>query len=687
MPATSTGVAEPDMRIHRHLAYRPDIDGLRAVAILAVIVFHAYPRSLPGGFAGVDVFFVISGYLIGGIIFRNLDADSFGFADFYARRARRIFPALITVLLGGLGFGWFALLADEYRDLGKHVAAGAGFVSNLVLWRESGYFDTAADFKPLLHLWSLGIEEQFYLVYPVLMALLWRLRANPAYSLLTLAVLSFGGNLYLVHRDAVSAFFLPFTRFWELLGGSILAYVHFRRAAAKPATDTRHQLQAAGGLLLIAAAVLVLDEDKDFPGAWALLPTLGALLLIGAGPDTWINRRLLASRPLVFIGVISYPLYLWHWLLLSFGVILRSGEPLHHRAALLVAAAFLLAWLTFRYVERPLRFGASGLQRLKLASLGLMLTATAGLGLTVFLADGLPERAALAEVRLKIDRDLPRLATEGYRDNGVARALFQGEFKPGDDFFQLGDLPRDQPLTVVIGDSHGNMLYQGLATAVARPETVINLGRGSCLPFVGLDTVKKNGKSAGCQPFVGNVIDFIARTPEITTVVIAAFYKQYLDGGMTLRSTRGGGAESAAGLFRVGLSDTLQRLVEADKYVILSLDNPDMDRTVMTACYSLLRPLLPKSPETGCQMPRADHERDQTLAHTLLENAAARFPGKVRVFDPAAVLCDARYCYAHHDDDLIYQFDGNHLTVKGAVLVAGRLLAHPDGVRTFAHAP
>ncbi|MEW6037054.1 MAG: acyltransferase family protein [Pseudomonadota bacterium] len=683
------------MRAHRHLAYRPDIDGLRAVAILAVIVFHTYPRSLPGGFAGVDVFFVISGYLIGGIIFRNLSAGSFSLADFYARRARRIFPALITVLLSGLAFGWFALLADEYRALGKHVAAGAGFVSNLVLWRESGYFDTAAEFKPLLHLWSLGIEEQFYLLYPLLMALIWRLRANPARSLFALAALSFGGNLYLVHSDAVSAFFLPFTRFWELLGGSALAYVHFQRATAKPSTSARHELQAGAGMLLIAAAILVLDKDKDFPGAWALLPTLGALLLIGAGQGAWINRRLLASRPMVFIGVISYPLYLWHWLLLSFGLILRSGEPLHHRAALLIAAAFLLAWLTFRYIERPLRFGAFELQRFKLASLWLMLACAGLLGFAVFRLDGLPERPALADVRLKIDRDPPRLAAEGYRGNGIAKALFQGEFKPGDDFFQLGDLPKDQPLTAVIGDSHGNMLYQGLATAAARPETVVNLGRGSCLPFVGLDTIKKNGKSAGCQPFVGNAIDFIAQTPDIATVVVAAFYKQYLDGGVMLRSTQGGGAASgsapltasAAGLFRAGLSDTLERLVRANKRVVLSLDNPDMDRAVMTACYSLLRPLLPRSPDTGCQMPRAGHERDQALARGLIEEAAARFPGSVRVFDPAAVLCDAQYCYAYHKDDLIYQFDGNHLTVKGAVLVAERLFARPDGVRTFAHAP
>ncbi|QJD30007.1 acyltransferase family protein [Methylococcus geothermalis] len=682
------------MRSHRHPAYRADIDGLRALAILAVVVFHAYPRSLPGGFVGVDVFFVISGYLIGGIIFKNLDAGCFSFADFYARRAKRIFPALIVVLLGCLGFGWFALLADEYRALGKHVAAGAGFVSNLALWRESGYFDTAADFKPLLHLWSLGIEEQFYLLYPLLMVLAWRLRTNPLVVLALLAGLSFGFNLFLAGSDTVAAFFLPVSRFWELLTGSALAYAHFQRATAKPSASLRHELQAVAGMLLIAAAILVLDKDKDFPGAWALLPTLGALLLIGAGPGSWINRHLLASRPMVFIGVISYPLYLWHWLLLSFGLILRSGEPLHHRAAFLVGAAFLLAWLTYRFVECPVRFGAPAFPRLKLASLWSLLACAGLLGFAVFRLDGLPERPALADVRLKIDRDLPRLAADGYRSNGIAKALFQGEFKPGDDFFQLGDLPKDQPLTAVIGDSHGNMLYQGLATAAARPETVLNLGRGSCLPFIGLDTIKKSGKSAGCQPFVGNAIDFIAQTPNIATVVVAAFYKQYLDGGVTLRGRQAGSTPSGsapltastAELFRTGLSDTLERLVQADKTIVLSLDNPDMDRTVMTACYSLLRPLLPRSPDTGCQMPRARHERDQALVRSLIEDAAARFPHKVRVFDPAAVLCDARYCYAYHKDDLIYQFDGNHLTVKGAVLVAEQLSSRRQGAATFARA-
>ncbi|MDD2767814.1 MAG: acyltransferase family protein [Methylococcus sp.] len=674
------------MRSHEHLAYRADIDGLRALAILAVVVFHAYPHTLPGGFVGVDVFFVISGYLIAGIIFKNLGAGSFSFADFYARRAKRIFPALIAVLLACLAFGWFALLADEYRALGKHIAAGAGFISNLALWRESGYFDTSADFKPLLHLWSLGIEEQFYLLYPLLMALAWKFRAGPFAALLLLGGLSFGFNLFLVGSDSVATFFLPFTRFWELLFGSTLAYVHYRRPAGAP--NAFKELQAAAGLALIACAIGVLNKDKDFPGAWALLPTLGAVLLIGAGQGSWINRRLLASRPMVFIGVISYPLYLWHWLLLSFGLILRSGEPLHHRAAILVAAAFLLAWLTYRYIECPVRFGAPAHQRFKLVSLWSLLACAGALGYGVFRFDGLPERPMLADVRLKIDRDLPRLAADGYRGNGIAKALFQGEFKPGDDFFQLGDLPKDQPLTAVIGDSHGNMLYQGLATAAARPETILNLGRGSCLPFVGLDTVKKNGKSAGCQPFVGNAIDFVAQTPNIATVVVAAFYKQYLDGGVTLHSAQAGGSAqlTASELFSTGLANTLERLVRANKRVVLSLDNPDMDRTVMSACYSLLRPLLPRSPETGCQMARSRHDQDQALARRLIEEAAGRFPDKVQVLDPAAVLCDAQYCYAYHRNDLIYQFDGNHLTVKGAVLVAEELSSGPDGAGIFAHA-
>src|SRR5688572_242044 len=205
-------------------SYRPDVDGLRAVAVLAVLAFHAFPNVAPGGFAGVDVFFVISGFLISGIILGDLERGRFSFADFYWRRIRRIFPALVLVLAGCLGLGWLVLLPHEYAQLGKHVVAGAGFIANLAFWHEAGYFDSSAELKPLLHLWSLGVEEQYYLVWPLALFLFRRWPRAMLGMIIGVGAVSFAANLWLVELRPNAAFYLPMTRFWELLVGSALAW-------------------------------------------------------------------------------------------------------------------------------------------------------------------------------------------------------------------------------------------------------------------------------------------------------------------------------------------------------------------------------------------------------------------------------------------------------------------------------
>ena len=210
-----------------HPNYRADIDGLRAIAVIAVVFYHAFPGSkvLTGGFIGVDIFFVISGYLISTIIIGNLERGSFSFIEFYSRRIRRIFPALLTILIASIVFGWFALLAYEYKQLGKQIAGGAGFISNFLFWQESGYFDNAVDTKPLLHLWSLGIEEQFYIIWPLILWLAFKKRVYVFTMLITIMAASFSLNINEVTSNGVAAFYSPQTRFWELLAGSILAYL------------------------------------------------------------------------------------------------------------------------------------------------------------------------------------------------------------------------------------------------------------------------------------------------------------------------------------------------------------------------------------------------------------------------------------------------------------------------------
>ncbi|WP_286869985.1 acyltransferase family protein, partial [Herbaspirillum sp. UBA812] len=347
-----------------HQAYRADIDGLRTVAVLSVLVFHAFPSLLPGGFVGVDIFFVISGFLISGIIFREVQAGTFTFADFYSRRVRRIFPALMLVLVCSAAAGWFVLLAEEYATLGKHVVAGVVFVSNILLWRESGYFDVTSELKPLLHLWSLGVEEQFYLFWPVIVLCAARWKMRVIRMAIGLAVLSFVCNIALMQLKPVATFFLLPTRFWELMAGGILAWYlpsarvrdflsnSLMRFNGKSISNA--DIAALLGLSLLLVAIFGLDADVEFPGWYALLPVVGAVCLILAGPSALINRCILAAPLMVAIGLISYPLYLWHWPIMAF---LRNADrdltPTSGIVA--IALSFLMAILTFVLLEKPLR--------------------------------------------------------------------------------------------------------------------------------------------------------------------------------------------------------------------------------------------------------------------------------------------------------------------------------------------
>lgn len=360
------------------ITYRPDIDGLRAIAVLCVLIFHAFPKYLKGGFIGVDIFFVISGYLISGIILSDLDRKKFSFRQFYIRRIRRIFPVLATVLFSCLAFGWFALTADELNQLGKHVAAGAGFISNLVLWNEAGYFDNSAETKPLLHLWSLGIEEQFYLVWPLLLWASWKKRLNVFTVCLILAIISFGWNIYWYKTNSVADYFSPQTRFWELIAGAMLAYTNIcwkdRLASVRaklngiifstrtsdrektPDSALPNHILSAAGVILLAVSIAVTRPER-FPGMAALLPVIATVMLIAAGNNGWFNKKILSGKALVWLGLISYPLYLWHWPLFSFARILCDRTPTYLIRVILLLASILLAWLTVKVIEKPFRFG------------------------------------------------------------------------------------------------------------------------------------------------------------------------------------------------------------------------------------------------------------------------------------------------------------------------------------------
>jgi peptidoglycan/LPS O-acetylase OafA/YrhL len=362
------------------LRYRPDIDGLRAVAVLGVIIYHAFPKWLPGGFSGVDIFFVISGYLISGILYKGHREESFSFKEFYARRIRRLFPALIVMLLMCLGYGWFVLLPDEYSQMGKHVAAGTLFIQNIVFWKESGYFDIAANLKPMLHLWSLAVEEQFYIVFPLVLIVLWKRPKMLVPAMVVLMVTSFAGNVVMSHQNSSTDFFLTPYRGWEFLGGSLLAWWHFDKGHEEDAPKYREALSCAG-LILLALGMGLLVKDQPYPGWRALLPVAGTLLLMDGGRGAWVNRKILSHPAMVWLGLISYPLYLFHWPALSFVHIIKGGNPSAGIIWGALGVAFLLTVLTYYFVERKLRHNKSILMLI------LQMTAfmtISGLGLLVW---------------------------------------------------------------------------------------------------------------------------------------------------------------------------------------------------------------------------------------------------------------------------------------------------------------
>lgn len=489
------------------LPYRRDVDGLRAVAVLFVVGFHYFPSVFRGGFVGVDVFFVISGFLITGLIRQDVAAGQFSVAAFYGRRIRRIFPALVLVLLVSLGMGFLFMLPDAYRALGLNTAASAGFVANIALFLQQNYFAPSAEFNPLLHIWSLGVEEQFYLVWPLILMLLVRHRAALAIAI-GLTVLSFGGNVVQTASDPVGAFFLPLGRFWELGAGAILALLHAR------AGGFVHGKAWMGwaGLLLLAAAMVVIDRDRAFPGWWAVLPVAGTVLLIASGENARANR-MLGHRTLVHIGLISYPFYLWHWPLLVFARIIRfHKEPTVIMSIGLIVAAGVLAHLTYRLIERPIRSG--GHLSTKAVWLAVVLAVCGGLGLAVYAKDGLPDR---------FPREIQKRVIDTGVDAEAAQVCVYGaDVRPSAECDGIG--PAGAPLVLVWGDSHAFHLIAGLR-ALQQKRQDFRLARYiafACVPMV--DALAPSPHYCnGANAFARQKIELLR--PD--TVIIAARWSAY----------------------------------------------------------------------------------------------------------------------------------------------------------------
>lgn len=636
--------------------YRPDIDGLRALAVLAVIGFHAFPGRIPGGFVGVDIFFVISGYLITSIIYADIVNGKFSIVEFYARRIRRIFPALICVLLAALALGWLVLFPEEYSRLAMHVIGGSYFYSNLLLWSEAGYFDVEAQVKPLLHLWSLGVEEQYYLLWPVALLGIWaafRNHARAGMAIVAFAGISFALNVVFIADDSTAVFYSPSTRIWELLIGAVLAVGErsgrlFPRPADAPANSPgRTRLQDAvsvAGALLIAGSIALVGTRHPFPGWIALAPTLGAAFMIAAGPGARLNLHVLSSRPAVFIGLISYPLYLWHWPLLSFAHIYEPEvySPIAEAtntglirilkvAAVLVA--FIAAILTYQLIEKRIRKLAPRPIAIKLfATISLI----AALGGGIFLTEG------LASIRGPIDGPAKsKLMQPAYLDctkeNG---AIFNAAYSKGQPTCEVKAGSNARLDILVFGDSHGMDFYRGIENA--------NLSIGlfeaeACMPFAGFE---KDAKGS-CSKILKRFMELVDSHKPATIVISLYFSRFYLWHGKEQN-------------LNAQARETFKRLSAlSDLIVMLDIPiltfNPDNCRS---------RPIKHR---IDCVIPKETYAGQRKVYEKGLRDAAAGI-GNMTFVDPERLFCSGTLCYGAEDNILLYR-DTHHLTNEGSVIL------------------
>jgi peptidoglycan/LPS O-acetylase OafA/YrhL len=616
-----------------HLAYRPDIDGMRAVAVLAVLGFHGFPQWVHGGFVGVDIFFVISGFLISGIIFSSMaKSGSFNYVEFYSRRVRRIFPALFLVLAATYVIGWFTLLSDEFRSLGKHTFAGAFFVSNILNWSEAGYFDASSDTKPLLHLWSLGVEEQFYIVWPIILIAFAKVRRItlllPIWGII---VASFLYAAWFSRNDFDASFYLPFARFWELMLGCLLAYRASRAAPPARGRPGLDNLLAVLGLGLIAGSItwLTRADAVAMPGTWAAFPTFGACALILAGPDTWINRTVLSNRLLVWFGLISYPLYLWHWALLVYSDFLSGG---HARPALrmaVLALSVLLAWLTYRFVENPMRKHRDA--RLKVVALCTLVFAVGIAGLATYLGNGFEGRSGAISRGISDDLILP-LATR--KSDGSCERLLRLDVDPGVVCISNSSAPR----LLVIGDSHA-MSFASAALVRKQDLDVALIAVHGCLTYA-------NDATRSCNQVGEQAVQALAQLPSVDTVAIAYAF----------------GYSDTDPHYADAIGKLVRRIEPAGRRVVVVLDAPKLKDDVHNCIHRSLE--IGDHDADACMPSRKDAEQRQSAYRAAMSRFGTGGHG-VSVFDTFESLCDSSRCPGL-DGSHIFYFDSNHLSISGS---------------------
>jgi peptidoglycan/LPS O-acetylase OafA/YrhL len=656
--------------------YRSEIDGLRALALLPVILFHAGVQAFRGGFVGVDVFFVISGYLITSIILTEQQKGTFSLMSFYERRARRILPPLFVVVFACILFAWLWMLPAEMEDLAKSVMAVSTFTSNLFFWKKSGYFAPNGQLEPLFHTWSLAVEEQYYLLYPLFLFLTCRMAKHWMVSLLiAVGIMSLASAQWgAFHMPGATFYFLP-TRGWEFAIGVLVAFYLCDNGNRESSAQVLDQVASLVGILLIAYAVFAFDEQTPWPSLYTLAPTLGTALVILFTREHTIVGRLLSNRALVGIGLISYGAFLWHYPLFAFARIRNIDAPNKTTLLALTVTAMLFAYISWRYLEQPIR------NRRVFRQNTIFLSATIGssvlllVGSAGYFTKGMPGRWDSQVLRMESTQQdhLAQLYAGGCHLRGSETKLtkcVRGESTA-------------TPAYAIWGDSHAGVLVHELEKSfVDKGLSALQYTKNDCPASVGLHVKPSKDKDSNCEQFTKFSIEDLADN-QIQTVIIASRWLQYIeghDGRQSLRVATNKNDLYAqpdidSGAVVATYINAIRSLLEALYRVILIYPVPESEwdvpkSLVRLMTYTDLEPLSLA----------ADYHRVSQRLNKINEafDSIGDHPNLARI-KPEKLLCGRfnRNCLAHLNGIPLY-FDKDHLTNTGARLVVDEILEQLD---------
>ena len=631
------------------MIYRREIDGLRALALLPVILFHADFEWFGGGYVGVDVFFVISGYLIATIILQEHQAGTFKISNFYERRARRILPALFLVTLCCVPFAWLWMLPSQQRDFAQSMYSIAFFVSNIFFWDESGYFEAAAEEKPLLHTWSLAVEEQFYLFFPLLVILLWRGRHNLfIHTIAILAIASLALSEYSSRHFPEANFYLTHNRAWELFIGVVCAMPQMDK------WKRPHDALSLAGLGMVVYSVFAFSEETRFPSLYALIPVVGTSLVILFGSGGTIVARVLSTRFLVGIGLISYSGYLWHQPLFAFARVRSLTDPSPELFLLLSACALVLAYFSWKYVERPFRNRQITSARFIVRSLSATAVVVIGIGLFGNINKGFGDKTlGNGATMSELDRRL--------RSN-------HGLDKDCDSFPLKADCKTsDEPEILVWGDSYAMHLVKGILASRSDAQ-LVQMTKSSCEPsfhFVYFnDTWRVRRDADECLNFNKQVLQWLDRNRTVRYAVIASpFWHYVISDGRII--TEDGIQKSSPGNTRPYFVQTLEALKQRGIKPVIFAPPP---QTGIDIGLCVVRAVMLDSDKSLC-----DFDIEQSNRRLVLNNRyLSDLEDDYQIIWMSEEICPQGKCMATNGDVIIYR-DDEHLSHEGSAFIGEKM--------------